>query len=82
MKKYISLICITAVFGLQSCERNESVSNVSEQIQERNEVQSIKESARVQNALTEKESYENKETGDDDEPKRDKQHWRIVRDTV
>lgn len=82
MKKYISLLCISAVFGIQSCERNESVSNVSEQIQERNEVQDNKESARVQNILNEEEGYENKETGDDDEPKRDKQHWRIVRDTV
>jgi len=82
MKKYISLLCISAAFGMQSCERNESVSNVSEQIQERNKVQSNKESSRVQNILNEEEGYENKETGDDDEPKRDKQHWRIVRDTV
>lgn len=82
MKKYISLLCISAAFGMQSCERNESVSNVSEQIQERNEVQNNKESARVQNILNEEEGYENKETGDDDEPKRDKQHWRVVRDTI
>lgn len=67
---------------MQSCERNESVSDASEQIQGKNEGQSNKESARVQNVLTEEEGYENKETGDDEEPKRDKQHWRIVRDTV
>jgi len=82
MKKYISLLYISAVFGMQSCERNESVSDASEQIQGKNEGQSNKESARVQSVLTEEEGYENKETGDDEEPKRDKQHWRIVRDTV
>lgn len=84
MKKYISLLSITSAFFMQSCERTESISNATEQIEQQNKVQSTKESSRIQNqnVLSEEEGHQNKETGDDDEPKRDKQHWRIVRDTI
>ena len=45
-------------------------------------VQSNKESARIQNGIAEEKGSDNMDTGDDDEPKKDKQHWRIVQDTI
>ncbi|WP_066439464.1 MULTISPECIES: hypothetical protein [Chryseobacterium group] len=82
MKKYISLLSLTAAFFMQSCERSESDLNTTEQKQQNMKVQSNKESARIQNGIAEEKGSDNMDTGDDDEPKKDKQHWRMAQDTI
>lgn len=82
MKKYISLLSLTTAFWMQSCERSDSNVNTTEQKQQNMKVQSNKESAHIQNGIAEKKGSDNMDTGDDDEPKKDKQHWRMVRDTI
>ncbi|WP_312902726.1 hypothetical protein [Chryseobacterium taichungense] len=82
MKKYISILVLATVLGMVSCDRATANNEIPE-----DNVQSIHyksnqhqtESARspetqVDSAL--------KETGDDDEPQDDKQHWKVPIDSV
>lgn len=43
---------------------------------------SHKESAKTKNNTIEESNTENLEKDGDDEPKRDKQHWKIIQDTI
>ena len=82
MKKYISLLSLTAAFLMQSCERTDSVSEITEQKQQSIEIPNNKESSKNADGSSETNGSNNFKTGDDDEPKKDKQHWRIVQDTI
>ncbi|MBD3903346.1 hypothetical protein NAL32_02490 [Chryseobacterium sp. Ch-15] len=82
MKKYISILSLITALFIQSCERSESDLNPTDQKQQNMKVQSNKESARIENGIAEEKGSDNMDTGDDDEPKKDKQHWRMVQDTI
>ncbi|MCY0970849.1 hypothetical protein [Chryseobacterium wangxinyae] len=84
MKKYIKILGLAAIVPIQSCE-----GSAGEIIPEKPEDHSVKfiekESLLKTNS---KESLQDPnisgiDTGDDDdEPKRDKSHWRIAEDTI
>lgn len=77
MKKYISiLICATAVV-VQSCERTDAELSPTESPQFAAEVPSEHKSG----DLTQ-ENPDPIDGGDDDEPRRDKQHWKIAIDSA
>lgn len=83
MKKYISILSLAAAFVLQSCDRSDLVSKSDEQILEK----SYKplERTTVNSQHTDEEPHINlsqPDTGDDDEPRKDKSHWRLPVDTV
>ena len=70
MKKYISLFTIATAFIMLSCERSEIETDRNLQNSEtmKRKIQSKSDSI----------SQENVEPGGDDEPERDKQHWRMI----
>lgn len=82
MKKYISILSLAAAFFLQSCER--SYSDLDEQKQDNPnlKISNHKEFSKTQNSTSDNNNINNFKIGDDDEPPRDKQHWRIVNDTI
>lgn len=86
MKKYISFLSLVAAIVLQSCDRSDLSLDSEDQIQPRQEIaaKKTKESlARTADNIEAEISNTNKtETGDDDEPRKDKSHWRIQNDTV
>jgi hypothetical protein len=84
MKKYISILSLSAAFFLQSCDRSDLLSNSEEQIFTRGQKPQGKSSVSSFEALNTAEHMEiNKfETGDDDEPRKDKSHWRTSNDTI
>lgn len=85
MKKYISIFSLLSVFLIISCERS---SDLEDEIQETKITNSAKifnnDWAAAENESSESNSSEldNLDTGDDDEPRRDKQHWRVVSDSA
>lgn len=83
MKKYISIMSLSAVFFIQSCERTDSELNASESEYNREimDIHTNKEYERTDKDIPENTFSENFDTGDDDEPRRDKQHWRMT-DTI
>jgi hypothetical protein len=82
MKKYISILSLITVLFMQSCERSESDLNPTEQKQQSIEIPNNKEFSKNADGSSETNGSNNFETGDDDEPKKDKQHWRTMRDTI
>lgn len=82
MKKYISTLMLAPVLGMLSCDRATANNEMSEDnlhsIQYKSN-QHNTESARSPEA---KVDYASKETGDDDEPQDDKQHWKVPIDSV
>ncbi|SEM45149.1 hypothetical protein SAMN05421856_103312 [Chryseobacterium taichungense] len=82
MKKYISILSLIAALFMQSCERSESDLNPTEHEKIKIETLKNKESSKNADVYSEAKGSNNFETGDDDEPKKDKQHWRTVRDTI
>lgn len=81
MKKYISILSLFTAFLMQSCESSDSDFNTTEQKELNNEVPN-RESSRIENNVLKKNDSDQLDSGDDDEPKRDKQHWRITQDTI
>lgn len=68
---------------MQSCERSDDDFNLTELNELNFEVPNQKESTRIENKVSEENNSENLDTGDDDDdPPRDKQHWRIEQDTI
>ncbi|AIL45374.1 hypothetical protein BD94_1599 [Elizabethkingia anophelis NUHP1] len=64
-----------------SCERDVSDSNNSQEKVQSTKLQSQKISAQNKNSTSE-EIDQDQAAKDDEEPKRDKQHWRVKKDTV
>ena len=84
MKKYISLLSIATVFLMQSCERSDSDvnSNANTHITEPKN-QNIKILSHQKSVKTANNNATAKnETDTKDEPKRDKQHWKIAKDSI
>ena len=83
MKKYISFLSLTAVFYMQSCERSDSEAYITEQGNQSMKAISHKESLKTENnSSTAKEDSDSLEDDSKDEPKRDKQHWKIAKDSI
>lgn len=80
MKKYISILVLVSAFSMQSCERSDSDLNALEEDQN-TELLSLKESARTDNYTSEDNNTNSFQSRDDDPP-RDKQHWRVANDTI
>lgn len=84
MKKYISILSLAAAFLLQSCDRSEHLSGSEEEsVSAGKSTQLLTE--KLQNSSGGEYSSSNKsesETGEDDEPRKDKSHWRQISDTV
>lgn len=81
MKKYISILSLASVIFMYSCERDVSDSNNPQQKEQSEKLQSQKISAQNKNSASE-EIDQDQAAKDDEEPKRDKQHWRVKKDTV
>jgi len=79
MKKYISLLNLIAAFLMLSCDRSESI---VEPEGKTTEITSHREAATEENNIYQENNDNNLEKGDEEEPKKDKQHWRTVNDTV
>lgn len=83
MKKYISILSLVTAFALQSCDRSDLVTNSNEQILTRGQKSQEKFSALTETLNPEGHPEMSKPgTGDDDEPRKDKSHWRIPTDTI
>lgn len=81
MKKYISILSLLTALFLYSCERSDSDLNATQQNEAEIAALSIIESAKNQNKGSQGKVSDNMQIGDD-EPPRDKQHWKIVKDTI
>ena len=83
MKKYISFLSFAAAFFMQSCERSDSEAYITEQGNQSMKTISHKESLKTENnSSTAKEDSDSLEADSKDEPKRDKQHWKIAKDSI
>lgn len=82
MKKYISILSLITAVALQSCDRADPLSNTDEQFPVRGQRSQEKLSALSGNANAENTQINKLETGDDDEPRKDKSHWRTSNDTI
>jgi len=83
MKKYISLLSLIAAIILQSCDRTSLSSDSEDQILPKQKIAEKGSFTKSENRMKSETSYTNKtDTQDDDEPRKDKSHWRIQNDTV
>ncbi|MCT3897565.1 hypothetical protein HZQ13_05585 [Elizabethkingia anophelis] len=83
MKKYISILSLITAVVLQSCERSDLNIDSENEILPKTTNTSEKIYSRSENDTTpENPSSNNIETGDDDEPRKDKSHWRIQNDSI
>ena len=83
MKKYISFLSFAAAFFMQSCERSDSEVHITEQRNQSMKAISHKESLKTENnSSTAKEGSDSLEDNSKDKPKRDKQHWKIAKDSI
>lgn len=80
MKKYISLLTIATAFITLSCERSdiEKDQNLKNSEKINHEIQSKLDSIHQADPVYDEGYPTNVEPGGDDEPERDKQHWRII----
>lgn len=83
MKKYLSILSLATVFILQSCDRSDLVSDSEEQIITAEKKPLERLSFGSDNTGKDgNQEASNLETGEDEEPRKDKSHWRISNDTV
>ena len=68
---------------MQSCERSDSEVHITEQQNQSMKAISHKESLKTENnSSTAKEDSDSLEDNSKDKPKRDKQHWKIAKDSI
>lgn len=83
MKKHISILSLLVTLLMQSCERSDDYFNITEQKNLKIEVQNYNDSEKIGNKESGESDSDSLDTGDDDDdPPRDKQHWKIVQDTI
>lgn len=86
MKKYISIFNLLSVLIITSCERSSDLDAEIENLKPTPNgsisYNNFTPSARQESSTPEISDLNNLDTGDDDEPRRDKQHWRIATDSV
>lgn len=82
MKKYISILSLVTVVIMQSCDRSDLFADPETQVLSEQAIVGKVLVAKPENNNDEDSSNkDNLETGDD-EPRKDKSHWRIKNDTV
>ena len=88
MKKHITILSLIAIVALQSCERTDSFADAEypENPVEKKVMKAVaKQSSHDDNTTVfSREAHEDNldlDTGDD-EPRKDKQHWRTVQDSI
>jgi len=83
MKKYISILSLAAAIVLQACDRSELDSKSEGQLEKANKSsQRTTVYSRHSGEETNTSNMAKPDTGDDDEPRKDKSHWRLPVDTV
>lgn len=85
MKKYISIFSLLSAFLMISCERSSDLESETQETKIINEVKNYDNnsaSARSESSNPDISDLDNLDTGDDDEPRRDKQHWRVSSDSA
>lgn len=89
MKKHITILSLIAIVALQSCERTDSVADAEylEKPVEKKVMKAFEKQSSDNDNITvfSREADEDNldlDTGDDDEPRKDKQHWRTVQDSI
>ncbi|UCA61746.1 hypothetical protein KB553_09490 [Chryseobacterium rhizoplanae] len=82
MKKYISILSLVSVLFIYSCERDASDRNNPQQKEQSPVMQNYKTSVFNKISISETSKEDASVRDDDEEPKRDKQHWRVKNDTV
>ncbi|WBX97885.1 hypothetical protein [Chryseobacterium gambrini] len=83
MKKHISILSLLVILLMQSCERSDDDFNIIEQKNLKIEVQNYNDSEKIGNKESGESDSDSLDTGDDDDdPPRDKQHWKIAQDTI
>ncbi|WP_312344939.1 hypothetical protein [Chryseobacterium binzhouense] len=82
MKKHISILSLIVTLLMQSCERSDDDFNIIEQKNLKIEVQNYNDSEKIGNKESGDSDSDSLDTGDDDDPPRDKQHWKIAQDTI
>jgi len=89
MKKYISILSLLTILALQSCERIDAGADTEnpENLHMKDFLRSTENQSSDDDASTvfSRETGEDNldlDTGDDDEPRKDKQHWRTIRDSL
>ena len=83
MKKHISILSLIVTLLMQSCERSDDDFNITEQKNLKIEVQKYNDSEKIGNKESGESDSDSLDTGDDDDdPPRDKQHWKIAQDTT
>ena len=84
MKKYISIVFVTAVIVLQSCERTDSIYSSENEFISQNKISDEALLYKSEDSASDSTSSNQIDTGEgeDEEPRKDKSHWRIKTDTV
>lgn len=82
MKKYISILMLAPVLGMVSCDRETTNTEMSEDNVQRIQYKSNQHKAESERSPEAQVDSASKETGDDDEPQDDKQHWKVPIDSV
>lgn len=82
MKKYISIVSLAAALGILSCDREHNPDEIPEKSQQKSEQLPSHRTAESMGHSEENKTPESKDTGDDDEPRKDKQHWRVANDSI
>lgn len=82
MKKYISILMLTPVLGMLSCDRETANNEISEKNMQGIQYRSNQHKSEPARTEQEQVGLEPKETGDDDEPQDDKQHWKVPYNSI
>ncbi|WP_435524649.1 hypothetical protein [Chryseobacterium indoltheticum] len=85
MKKYISIFSLLSAFLMISCERLSDLESETQETEIVNEVKNynnISASARTESSNPDISDLDNLDTGDDDEPRRDKLNIEISSDST
>lgn len=77
------MLSLIAAIALQSCDRSDLVSSSENENLKKKEITVERSYGRSKNIPEAESSSNNKiETGEDEKPRKDKSHWRILNDTV
>jgi len=82
MKKYISILMLAPILGILSCDRETNNNEMSEDKVQRIQNKSNQHKAGSARSAEAQVDSAAKETGDDDEPQDDKQHWKVPIDSA
>jgi hypothetical protein len=82
MKKYIAILMLAPILGMLSCDRETANNEMSEENMQGIQYRSTQYKSEPARTEQEQVGFEPKETGDDDEPQDDKQHWKVSNNSI